>query len=223
MIEHVGIFPNKCIACRRCEVACVASHHGMAFKEAMKFMDVLIPRVRVIKKDGLKTSVRCHQCDPAPCCNICPTNALRQAEDGRITLNAEICIACKMCVSVCPYGTVSMDTVDVEAIRGYKSPLQCGFPRREVAVRCDVCYSWRMENGKKITACMEVCPVRALYLQEPDGQIVEAPAKEKKGAATKAVKGDGITPGKENGESGSKALKEDAKSVDTGENSNASA
>lgn len=194
MIERIGIIQDKCIACRRCEVACIASHHGMDFKEAMKHRDILVPRVQVVKIEGLKTTVRCHQCDPAPCCNVCPTSALRQAEDGRITLNAENCIACKMCVRVCPYGTITMDTVDAEELRGEIKPIKCEYPRREVAVRCDMCYSWRMRTGNNFTACMEVCPVRCLYMIQPDGSIVEAPPLPKKGASPKSDKAVGAKP-----------------------------
>ena len=43
-----------------------------------------------------------------------------------------------------------------------------------------MCKAWREENGKKITACMEACPVHALSMVEPDGTIIEAPKPEKK-------------------------------------------
>ena len=76
MIEHIQVIPDKCRACRRCEVACIAAHHGMTFKEAMKHRDVLVSRVQVVKAEGFKTTVRCHQCNPAPCCNICPISRL---------------------------------------------------------------------------------------------------------------------------------------------------
>lgn len=181
MVEHIRITPDKCKACRRCEVACIAAHHGMSFKEAMKHRDTLVSRVQVVKAEGLKTTVRCHQCTNAPCCAICPTGALRQAEDGKILMNEEHCIACKMCVSACPYGAITMDAMSHE--RGDEG--SCRLPKREVAVRCDMCTAWRMENGKKITACMEACPARALYMVEGDGNIVEAPAPEKKPVAAK--------------------------------------
>lgn len=188
MIEHIRIKPDKCKACRRCEVACIAAHHNLTFKEAMKHRDEYVPRVQVVKAEGLKTSVRCHQCENAPCCNICPTGALQQAEDGRITMNAENCISCEMCIRACPYGTISMDTIKFQSVpdpeEGHKEivPLPHG---HEVAVKCDMCHAWRIENGKKITACMEVCPVRALYLVEADGAILEAPLPEKKAVAPK--------------------------------------
>ena len=181
MVEHIRITPDKCIACRRCEVACIAAHHDMSMKEAMKHRDMFVPRVQVVKAEGLKTSVRCHQCDPAPCCNICPTKALQQEEDGRIVMHEEQCVSCEMCVAACPYGTISLDTLGktMKNEEGETVPT-CPLPRREVAVRCDMCHSWRLVNGKKITACMEACPKRALYLVDTDGSIVEAPVPEKK-------------------------------------------
>ncbi len=53
MIEHIQVVPDKCRACRRCEVACIAAHHGMSFKEAMKHRDVLVSRVQVVKAEAL--------------------------------------------------------------------------------------------------------------------------------------------------------------------------
>ena len=177
MIDHIPVIPDKCRACRRCEVACIAAHHGMTFKEAMKHRDVLVSRVQVVKAEGFKTTVRCHQCNPAPCCNICPTGALQQEEDGRITMRVQLCVACKMCIAVCPYGTISLDTIGMPEEGGETMAQRS---RREVAVRCDMCKAWREENGKKITACMEACPVHALSMVEPDGTVIEAPKPEKK-------------------------------------------
>lgn len=180
MAEHIEIMPDKCKACRRCEVACIAAHNNMSFKEAMKNRDSMASRVQVIKEDGLKTSVRCHQCANAPCCNVCPTGALHQDSDGQISLNDSLCAACEMCIKACPYGTISMATVcDLAPAETVDGPA-CGLPGRYVAIKCDMCKSWRMENGKKITACMEACPVRALVLVEADGTRMEVPAPAKK-------------------------------------------
>ena len=82
MTEHIQVVPDKCRACRRCEVACIAAHHGMSFKEAMKHRDELVSRVQVVKAEGFKTTVRCHQCAHAPCAAVCPTGALQQDADN---------------------------------------------------------------------------------------------------------------------------------------------
>lgn len=182
MIEHIRIIPDKCKACRRCEVACIAAHHDMSFKEAMKHRDTLVSRVQVVKAEGMKTTVRCHQCQPAPCAMICPTGALVQDDEGRITMHDSLCVACEMCVKACPYGTISMDTAECEG--GDPAGCETGRP---IAVRCDMCFEWRKQNGKEVTACMEACPVRALYMVQPDGSLVEMPAPVKKPVAAKTA------------------------------------
>lgn len=180
MTEHIQVVPDKCRACRRCEVACIAAHHGMSFKEAMKHRDELVSRVQVVKADGFKTTVRCHQCPHAPCVNVCPTGALQQDEKGRIIMRVQYCVACKMCIAACPYGTITMETIGMPSVDGEDGETLAQRARREVAVRCDMCRAWRMENGKRITACMEACPAHALSLVLADGTIVEVPKPEKK-------------------------------------------
>ena len=183
MTEHIQVVPDKCRACRRCEVACIAAHHGMSFKEAMKHRDELVSRVQVVKAEGFKTTVRCHQCDHAPCANVCPTGALQQDADGRIVMRVQYCVACKMCIAACPYGTITLETIGMPSVDGDDGETLAQRARREVAVRCDMCRAWRMENGKRITACMEACPAHALSLVLADGSVVQAPAPEKKPAA----------------------------------------
>ncbi len=173
MIERMEIIPDRCRACRRCEMACIAAHHDISIKDAMKRRDEFVPRVQVIKAEGLKTSVRCRQCNPAPCCTVCPAGALVQDEEGRISMNEELCIACEMCVKACPYGTISMDTC-------HKGDNSVSHDGRQVAVRCDMCRQWRKNTGKQITACMEVCPFQALAMRMPDGTLMEMPKPEKK-------------------------------------------
>ena len=199
MTEHIQVVPDKCRACRRCEVACIAAHHGMSFKEAMKHRDELVSRVQVVKADGFKTTVRCHQCPHAPCVNVCPTGALQQDEKGRIIMRVQYCVACKMCMAACPYGTITMETIGMPSVDGEDGETIAQRARREVAVRCDMCRAWRMENGKRITACMEACPAHALSLVLADGTVVEVPKPEKK--AVESASG---------GEAGADAPKADA-------------
>ncbi|BAV91738.1 4Fe-4S dicluster domain-containing protein [Candidatus Desulfovibrio trichonymphae] len=186
MHEHIQVIADKCRACRRCEVACIAAHHNMTFKEAMKHRDELVSRVHVVKTDNFKASVRCHQCDNAPCCNVCPTGALQQ-EEGRIIVRVQFCVACKMCLAVCPYGAISLENIGMPHVDD-DSETMAQRSRREVAVRCDMCQVWREQNGKKVTACMEACPARALFMIEPDGTVVELPPLEKKTAVEAAAK-----------------------------------
>ncbi|MBQ7456144.1 MAG: 4Fe-4S binding protein [Desulfovibrio sp.] len=181
MQEHVQVDSSKCKACRRCEFACIASHHGLDIKTAMKMKDTYSPRCWAHKGDSFKTSVRCHGCNPAPCCTICPTGALEQNADGSFSMHPELCAGCMMCVSVCPYGVISE-----EHIKKIPDTLSQD-DKTAIAVRCDLCAEWRAEKGVEYTACMEACTTRALVLVKSDGTIVEAPKVEKKPKPAPAV------------------------------------
>lgn len=177
MQEHVQVDSSKCKACRRCEFACIASHHGIDIKTAMKMKDTYSPRCWAFKGDDYKTSVRCHGCNPAPCCAVCPTGALEQNKDGSFTIHQELCAGCMMCMAACPYGVISPEMLANPVADAQNAP-----DKLAIAVRCDLCHDWRIEKGVEYTACMEACTTRALILVKSDGTIVEAPAPVKKAA-----------------------------------------
>lgn len=54
-------------------------------------------------------------------------------------------------------------------------------------MRCDMCRAWRMENGKRITACMEACPAHALSLVLADGSLWCRPPRRKRSPPLKAM------------------------------------
>ena len=67
-------------------------------------------------KNGLKTirelaSFRytCRKCEDAPCIVVCPSEALEKDEEGIINRHTNLCISCKSCVTICPFGTMMTD------------------------------------------------------------------------------------------------------------------
>ncbi len=66
---------TKCIGCRTCEVACAVSHQENQDCAALS-PDEFISRIRVIKDHSWTTAVACHQCEDAPCANVCPVDAI---------------------------------------------------------------------------------------------------------------------------------------------------
>jgi len=69
-----------------------------------------------INKNGLKTlrelaSFRftCRKCEDAPCIAVCPSEALEKDEEGIINRHTNLCISCKSCVTICPFGTMMTD------------------------------------------------------------------------------------------------------------------
>jgi Fe-S-cluster-containing hydrogenase component 2 len=66
--------------------------------------------------DGLKTlreqavfRYTCRRCTDAPCVAVCPADALEKDKDGMITRAINLCVSCKSCVVICPFGTLMTD------------------------------------------------------------------------------------------------------------------
>ncbi len=66
--------------------------------------------------NGLKTirelaafRFTCRRCEDAPCITVCPADALEKDSNGIINRHTNLCIACKSCVTICPFGTMMTD------------------------------------------------------------------------------------------------------------------
>ncbi len=51
----------------------------------------------------------CRKCTDAPCIEVCSANALEKDDKGIISRSTNLCISCKSCVVICPFGTMMTD------------------------------------------------------------------------------------------------------------------
>lgn len=51
----------------------------------------------------------CRKCTDAPCIIVCPAEALEKDGEGFISRSVNLCVACKSCVVICPFGTMMSD------------------------------------------------------------------------------------------------------------------
>ena len=51
----------------------------------------------------------CRQCKEAPCLSVCPAEALEKSENGMVTRSINLCVRCKSCIPICPFGTLMDD------------------------------------------------------------------------------------------------------------------
>jgi len=51
----------------------------------------------------------CRRCKASPCMDVCPADALEKNEDDMIVRAPNLCISCKSCVVICPFGTLMND------------------------------------------------------------------------------------------------------------------
>ncbi len=61
----------------------------------------------------------CRRCENAPCINACPAEALEKNDDGIVTRAVNLCIRCKSCIVICPFGTMMNDLFEVKT-SGYR-------------------------------------------------------------------------------------------------------
>ena len=117
------------------------------------------PRIHVeVGINYLPFPNRCRHCDPAPCMQVCPTDALyRDQESGSVVVDYGKCINCAVCAMACPFGIIQFQKVH---------QLDTG---REVNAKCDNCIE-RQKNGI-IPACAEACKTGALEFGDADDLI----------------------------------------------------
>jgi len=103
---------EKCTGCRLCEVACSFFHDKM-FNPARA-------RIQVLKweSQGIDVPIVCQHCEDAPCQLACPVNAIyRETSTGAISINSDLCIGCRMCMGICPFGCITSDTESAKVIK----------------------------------------------------------------------------------------------------------
>jgi carbon-monoxide dehydrogenase iron sulfur subunit len=112
MAKALYIDYQKCTGCRLCELVCAVFHDGIS--------NPARSRIRVMKweAEGLYIPMSCQQCQDAPCMNVCPVKAIsREEQMGRILIDYDACIGCRSCVSVCPFGAMSFNTIDKQVFK----------------------------------------------------------------------------------------------------------
>lgn len=147
-MKRVYALEAWCVDCKRCEVACKASHaksHDIV--SAVKSGEPLWPRVRVEGDSHLSIAVNCRHCPHPKCVEGCISGAMRKDPlTGVVTSDAEKCVGCATCVSMCPVGAV--------------------WVRNGKALKCDLCGDGAGVPGDP--ACVAACPNKALVYVESE-------------------------------------------------------
>ncbi len=137
MGKVLAINHEKCTGCRLCELVCSVFHDGVS--------NAARSRIKVMKweSEGLYIPMSCQQCQDAPCKIICPVKAIsRDDKNGRVMVNHNICIGCRSCVAVCPFGAMNFNVMDRKVFK------------------CDLC------DGDP--QCVRFCEVKAVDYVDAD-------------------------------------------------------
>ena len=137
MAKVLVIDYEKCTGCRICEQVCAVKHEGV--------VNPVRSRIKIIKweQEGRYVPMVCQQCESAPCQSICPVKAISRDESlNRVMVDYDICIGCRMCVAICPFGGMAFD------------------PLAQKVMKCDFC------DGDP--QCVRFCEVKAVDFVEAD-------------------------------------------------------
>lgn len=154
-MKRLFVRPELCTGCKTCELACAIEHsQSKNFLGAM--MESSPPHLRLYVEATLnghfevfKMPMTCRHCDPAPCIAACIPHAMYRTAESVVTNvgGKHACIACGMCVMMCPFGMIA------------RAPDPSG---KIMALKCDLC------PGRDVPACAAACPTGAILFLEGD-------------------------------------------------------
>lgn len=140
---------DSCVRCQACEIAC-RQEHDLSAEAGFSWCKVAAVGPRWIG-GGLHLDfvpVLCLHCEDPLCLALCPSEAIRKDDQGRVVIDEDACTGCRLCVDGCPYGCISFNEI------------------KGTAGHCDLC---RERTGAGLEpACVQHCIGGAMHFVAPE-------------------------------------------------------
>jgi formate dehydrogenase iron-sulfur subunit len=145
---------NRCIGCRKCELAC-NQVNGLAVPDTpFDDLTVLDQKRRtdeavytVVNRfdNGRFAKIQCNHCQEPACASACFVKALYKDASGAVVYDESLCVGCRYCMVACPFNVPAFTYFD---------------PLTPKITKCTLCLP-RIQEGK-LPGCVEICPKEAL-------------------------------------------------------------
>jgi anaerobic dimethyl sulfoxide reductase subunit B len=139
---------SACSGCKTCQVACKDKND---LKPGINWRRIYDIQGGAWKSENgayvsvpfaYNLSVSCFNCENPKCVNACPTRAIYENENGIVVIDHDLCMGCRYCEWVCPYGALQFD------------------PELKMMTKCNMCEDYLVKGQKP--SCVDSCPMRAL-------------------------------------------------------------
>jgi molybdopterin-containing oxidoreductase family iron-sulfur binding subunit len=159
---------RRCDGCKKCTVACQETHSLPKSHEWIKVFDITDSEGNVSHFPR-----PCMQCENPPCLKVCPVRATFKNDEGVVLVDQNLCIGCRLCMAACPYEARYFN---------YDNPLKPANPianpmpefpvpaQKGTVGKCVLCVHFT--DVGKLPACVEACPMNALYIAELNSDVM---------------------------------------------------
>ncbi len=174
----IAINLHRCIGCQTCTLACKMQNNvpeGMTWNrvitEGCDILDGSLGTYPNLSRTYLP--IACQHCENPACLKVCPTGATYKDDKGRVQIDYDNCIGCRMCMAACPYNARSFNwsepVRDPSFDYGDKDvPARV----RGVAEKCTLCKE--LTDAGDEPMCVQCCPGIARTfgdLDDPNSEV----------------------------------------------------
>ena len=174
----IAINLDRCVGCHTCALSCKMQNNvpeGMLWNRVLTedcdVMDGALGTYPNVTRTFLP--VACQHCQNAACQRVCPTGATYKDDKGRVEIDYDKCIGCRMCMAACPYSARTFNWNEpVRATGASYGDARVPERGRGVMEKCTLCKE-RTDEGDE-PMCVRCCPADARIfgdLDDPDSAV----------------------------------------------------
>ncbi len=174
----MAINKTRCIGCQTCAYAC-KMQNGVAkdmrwnrvLTEGCDVPDGALGQYPTLSRTYLPLA--CQHCENPACQKGCPTGATYKDDQGRVLIDYEKCIGCRMCMAACPYNARVFNWEEpVHEPDFVYGDARVAERAKGVAEKCTLCKE-RTDEGEE-PMCVKCCPLGARVfgdLDDPESEV----------------------------------------------------
>ena len=176
----IGINLDRCIGCHTCANACKMQNNvpdGMLWNrvitEGCDAIDGAVGEYPNLTRTYVPLA--CQHCENPACLKVCPTGATYKDEQGRVEIDYDRCIGCRMCMAACPYNARVFNREDPQRDGDFNwGDARVPVRTRGVMEKCTLCKE-RTDAGEE-PMCVVCCPTHARVfgdLDDPNSELAQ--------------------------------------------------